>query len=139
MLMPRKTKHRKLFKGKIHGSATQGADIVFGQYGLQALAPDRITARQIESARRSITRHVKRMGQVWIRMFPDVPVTSKPAEVRMGSGKGSIDYWACRVKPGRILFEIGGVPMELAREAFRLASRKLQIETRFVQRSSRGL
>jgi len=138
MLMPRKTKHRKLFKGKIHGEATQGSDIVFGQYGLQALAPERITARQIESARRSISRHVKRMGQVWVRMFPDVPVTSKPAEVRMGSGKGSIEYWACRVKPGRILFEIGGVPMELAQEAFRLASRKLPIDTRFVQRSSRG-
>ena len=138
MLMPRKTKHRKLFKGKIHGEANQGSDIVFGQYGLQALAPDRITARQIESARRSISRHVKRMGQVWVRMFPDVPVTSKPAEVRMGSGKGSIDYWACRIKPGRILFEIGGVPMELAQEAFRLASRKLPIDTRFVRRSSRG-
>jgi len=138
MLMPRKTKHRKLFKGKIHGEATQGADIVFGQYGLQALAPDRITARQIESARRAITRHVKRMGQVWIRIFPSLPVTSKPAEVRMGSGKGSIEYWAARVKPGSILFEIGGVPMDLAQEALRLASRKLPIDTRFVQRSSRG-
>jgi len=138
MLMPRKTKYRKLFKGKIHGQATQGADIVFGQYGLQALAPDRLTARQIESARRAITRHVKRMGQVWIRIFPSLPVTSKPAEVRMGSGKGSVEYWAARVKPGSILFEIGGVPMDLAQEALRLASRKLPIDTRFVQRSSRG-
>jgi len=139
MLMPRKTKYRKLFKGRIHGDATQGSDIVFGQYALQALNPERVTARQIESARRSITRHVKRAGQLWIRIFPDVPVTSKPAEVRMGSGKGSIDYWACRVKPGRILFEIGGVSEDLAREAFRLASNKLPIDTRFVHRAARGV
>jgi large subunit ribosomal protein L16 len=139
MLMPRKTKHRKLFKGRIHGDATQGAEIAFGQYALQALDPDRITARQIESARRSITRCIKRVGKWWIRIFPDLPVTSKPAEVRMGSGKGSIEYWACRVKPGRILFEIGGgVSEELAREAFRLASNKLPIHTRFVRREDRG-
>jgi large subunit ribosomal protein L16 len=138
MLMPRKTKFRKLFKGRIHGEATQGNSLNFGSYGLQALAPDRITARQIESARRAMTRHMKRLGRVWIRIFPDVPVTSKPAEVRMGSGKGSIEYWACRVKPGRILFEIDGASLAVSEEALRLAAAKLPIRTRFVQRQSRG-
>ncbi len=136
--MPRKTKFRKLFKGRIHGEATQGNSLNFGSYGLQALAPDRITARQIESARRAMTRHMKRLGRVWIRIFPDVPVTSKPAEVRMGSGKGSIEYWACRVKPGRILFEIDGASLAVSEEALRLAAAKLPIRTRFVQRQSRG-
>ncbi len=138
MLMPRKTKFRKEFKGRIHGEATQGSELVFGAYGLQALAPDRITARQIEAARRAITRYLRRVGRVWIRVFPNVPVSSKPAEVRMGSGKGSIDYWACRVKPGRILFEIDTTSLDMAREAFRLASAKLPIATRVVHRQLRG-
>ena len=138
MLMPRKTKYRKTFKGRIHGQATQGDTLSFGAYGLQALAPDRITARQIEAARRTIARYLKRMGRVWIRVFPDVPVTSKPAEVRMGSGKGGIEYWACRVKPGRILFEIDTTSLEIAEEAFRLASAKLPIATRVVHRQLRG-
>ena len=139
MLMPRKTRYRKAFKGRIYGQATQGNTLSFGSYGLQAMSPDRITARQIEAARRSITRHLKRMGRVWIRVFPDVPVTSKPAEVRMGSGKGSVDYWACRVKPGRILFEIDSLSLEVATEAFRLAAAKLPIDTRVVHRQGRGI
>lgn len=139
MLMPRKTKYRKAFKGRIHGQSLQGSYLSFGSYGLQALSPDRITARQIESARRAITRCLKRMGRVWIRVFPDLPVTSKPAEVRMGSGKGSVEYWACRVAPGRILFEVDAVPMDLAQEAFRLASAKLPVATRFVSRQMRGV
>ncbi len=125
-------------KGRIHGQATQGDGLVFGAYGLQALAPERITARQIEASRRAITRHLRRMGRVWIRVFPDVPVSSKPAEVRMGSGKGSVEYWACRVKPGRILFEIDTTSLEVAQEAFRLAAAKLPIATRVVHRQLRG-
>ncbi len=134
MLQPKRTKFRKQFKGRIKGVAKGGTDLNFGSYGLKAVEPERITARQIEAARRAITRHMKRAGRVWIRIFPDVPVTSKPTEVRMGKGKGSVDYWACRVKPGRIMFEIDGVNEEIAREALRLGAAKLPIKTRFVQR-----
>lgn len=134
MLMPKKTKYRKMHKGRIHGNAKGGYTLDFGQYGLKAMQPERITARQIEAARRAIARHVKRAGRLWIRIFPDVPVTSKPAEVRMGKGKGSVEYWACRVKPGRIMFEIDGVPEQLAREAFERAAAKLPIKTKFVAR-----
>src|SRR6187551_2158536 len=117
MLQPIRTKFRKAHKGRIHGVATSGNTLAFGQYGLKALEPDRVTARQIEAARRALTRAMKRSGRVWIRVFPDVPVSKKPAEVRMGSGKGAPEYWACRVKPGRIMFEIDGVPVDLAKEA----------------------
>src|ERR671929_482538 len=134
MLQPARTKYRKAFKGRIHGQAKGGTTLNFGSYGLKAVEPDRITARQIEAARRAITRAMKRAGRVWIRIFPDVPVTQKPTEVRMGSGKGSPEYWAARVKPGRIMFEIDGVPEEVAREALRLGAAKLPIRTRFVQR-----
>ena len=134
MLSPKKFKFRKQHKGRIHGNAKGGAQLSFGAYGLKALTPDRITARQIEAARRAITRHLRRQGKVWIRIFPDVPVTSKPLEVRQGKGKGSPEYWAARVKPGRIMFELDGVPEELAREAFALASMKLPIKTKFVSR-----
>ena len=134
MLQPKRTKFRKAHKGRIHGVATSGAELSFGQYGLKALEPDRVTARQIEAARRALTRHMKRAGRVWIRIFPDVPVSKKPAEVRMGSGKGSPEYWVVRIKPGRILFELDGVPPELAREALTLAAAKLPIKTRFVTR-----
>lgn len=134
MLQPKKTKYRKQFKGRISGNAKGGTTLAFGAYGLKAMAPDRITARQIEAARRAMTRHVKRQGKVWIRVFPDVPVSKKPLEVRMGSGKGSVEYWAARVKPGRILFEMDGVPESLAREALALAAAKLPIETKFVTR-----
>ena len=134
MLQPKRTKYRKQFKGRIHGVAKGGFDLAFGAYGLKAQEPDRVNARQIEAARRAITRHMKRAGRVWIRIFPDVPVTSKPTEVRMGKGKGSVDYWACKVKPGRIMFEIDGVPEDLAREALRLGAAKLSVKTRFVQR-----
>ncbi|HWW46719.1 MAG TPA: 50S ribosomal protein L16 [Xanthobacteraceae bacterium] len=134
MMQPKKTKFRKAHKGRIHGVASSGATLAFGQFGLKAMAPERITARQIEAARRALTRHMKRVGRVWIRVFPDLPVSSKPAEVRMGSGKGSPDYWAARVKPGRILFEIDGVSNETAREALTLAASKLPIKTRFVAR-----
>ena len=134
MLQPKRTKFRKLFKGRIHGDAKGGSDLNFGTYGLKATEPERVTARQIEAARRALTRHMKRQGRVWIRVFPDVPVTSKPIEVRMGKGKGSVDYWACRVKPGRIMFEVDGVPEEVAREALRLAAMKLPINTRTIQR-----
>ncbi|GHS91229.1 50S ribosomal protein L16 [Alphaproteobacteria bacterium] len=134
MLLPKKTKFRKAFKGRIHGLARSGTELAFGVYGLKALAPDRITARQIEAARRAITRHMRRTGKLWIRIFPDVPVSKKPAEVRMGRGKGSPEYWACRVKPGRILFELNGVPEKVAREAFDLAADKLPIATKFVER-----
>ncbi len=134
MLSPKRTKYRKAHKGRIHGNAKGGYDLNFGQYGLKALEPERITARQIEAARRAITRHVKRVGRLWIRVFPDVPVSSKPAEVRMGKGKGSVEYWACRVKPGRVLFEIDGVPAELAREAFERGAAKLPIKTKFIAR-----
>ena len=134
MLQPKRTKFRKQHKGRIHGAAKGGTSLTFGSYGIKAMEPERITARQIEAARRAITRHMKRAGRVWIRIFPDVPVSSKPTEVRMGKGKGSPDYWACRVKPGRIMFEIDGVSEEVAREALRLGGRKLPIKTRFVQR-----
>ncbi|MBO6756248.1 MAG: 50S ribosomal protein L16 [Roseibium sp.] len=134
MLQPKRTKFRKQHKGRIHGLSKGGTDLNFGAYGLKAVEPERVTARQIEAARRAMTRHMKRAGRVWIRIFPDVPVSSKPAEVRMGKGKGSPDYWACRVKPGRIMFEIDGVPEDVAREAMRLAAAKLPIKCRFVQR-----
>ncbi|MBO6507924.1 MAG: 50S ribosomal protein L16 [Roseibium sp.] len=134
MLQPKRTKFRKQHKGRIHGLSKGGTDLNFGAFGLKALEPERVTARQIEAARRAMTRHMKRAGRVWIRIFPDVPVSSKPAEVRMGKGKGSPDYWACRVKPGRIMFEIDGVPEDVAREAMRLAAAKLPIKCRFIQR-----
>lgn len=134
MLSPKRTKYRKAFKGRIHGNAKAGTDVAYGAYGLKALEPCRMTARQIESARRAITRHIRRIGKVWIRVFPDVPVSTKPAEVRMGSGKGSPEYWVCRVKPGKILFELDGVLPEVAEKAFELASAKLPIATRFVRR-----
>jgi large subunit ribosomal protein L16 len=134
MLQPKKTKFRKTFKGRIHGSAKGGTDLNFGSHGLKAVEPERVTARQIEAARRAITREMKRQGRVWIRIFPDLPVTDKPAEVRMGSGKGSIEYWCARVKPGRIMFELDGVPDALAREALVLGAAKLPIKTRIVTR-----
>lgn len=134
MLQPKRTKYRKQFKGKIKGVAKGGTVLTFGAYGLKAQEPDRVNARQIEAARRAITRYMKRAGRVWIRIFPDVPVTSKPTEVRMGKGKGSVDYWACKVKPGRVMFEIDGVSEEIAREALRLGASKLSVKTRFIQR-----
>lgn len=134
MLQPKRTKFRKQHKGKIRGEAKGGSDLAFGTYGLKSTEPERVTARQIEAARRAMTRHMKRQGRVWIRIFPDVPVTSKPTEVRMGKGKGSVDYWAARVKPGRIMFEIDGVGEVVAREALRLAAMKLPVKTRFVVR-----
>ncbi len=134
MMQPKKTKFRKQHKGRIHGVATSGATLAFGAYGLKAMEPDRLTARQIEAARRAITRAMKRQGNVWIRIFPDVPVSKKPLEVRMGSGKGAPEWWAARVKPGRILFEVDGVSQEIAREAFDLAAAKLPIKTKFVAR-----
>lgn len=134
MLSPKKTKFRKAFKGKIHGVAKAGFSVSYGSYGLKALEPARVTARQIESARRAITRHMRRVGKVWIRVFPDVPVSKKPAEVRMGSGKGGVEFWACRVKPGKIMFELDGVSEEVAEAAFKLAAEKLPIETKFVKR-----
>ena len=134
MLQPKKHKFRKAFKGRISGDAKGGTSLNFGSYGLKALEPERITARQIEAARRAITRHLKRLGRVWIRVFPDVPVSKKPAEVRMGKGKGSVELWVARVKPGRIMFEIDGVAEELAAEAIRLGSAKLPVDTRFVRR-----
>ena len=134
MLQPKRTKHRKLHKGRIKGLAKGGSDLNFGTYGLKAIEPERITARQIEAARRAMTRQMKRQGRVWIRIFPDTPVTSKPVEVRMGKGKGSIDFWACKVKPGRVMFEIDGVAEPIAREALRLAAMKLPIKTRIIVR-----
>ena len=134
MLQPKKTKFRRQFKGRIHGVAKGGTDLNFGQFGLKCLEPERVNAREIEAARRAITREMKRQGRVWIRVFPDVPVTAKPTEVRMGKGKGSVEYWACKVKPGRMMFEIDGVSEEIAREALRLGSAKLSVKTRFVQR-----
>jgi large subunit ribosomal protein L16 len=134
MLAPKRTKFRKAFKGRIHGQAKGGTDLNFGAFGMKAVEPARLTARQIEAARRTITRHMKRAGRLWIRIFPDVPVSKKPAEVRMGSGKGAPELWVARIKPGRILFELDGVPAALAKEAFALAGRKLPIETRFVVR-----
>jgi len=134
MLSPKRTKFRKAHKGRVKGVAKGGYSLDFGAFGMKAMEPGRITARQIEAARRAITRHMKRVGKVWIRIFPDVPVSRKPAEVRMGSGKGSPEYWVCRVKPGRIMFEIDGVQKPLAEEAFRLAAAKLPIKTRLVTR-----
>lgn len=139
MLAPKKTKFRKAFKGRIHGNAKGGTSLNFGSYGLKAIAPERVTARQIEAARRAITRHIKRAGRVWIRIFPDIPVSAKPAEVRMGSGKGSVEFWAARVYPGRIMFELDGVPEALAREAFALAAAKLPLATKFISRETRGI
>jgi large subunit ribosomal protein L16 len=134
MLQPMRTKFRKAHKGRIKGLATSGVDLAFGQFGLKALEPERVTARQIEAARRAITRQMKRAGRVWIRIFPDVPVSSKPAEVRMGSGKGSPEFWVARVKPGRILVELDGVPGPLAKVAFERAAEKLPIKTKVVAR-----
>ncbi|GHF24439.1 50S ribosomal protein L16 [Kordiimonas sediminis] len=134
MLQPKRTKFRRHHKGRIHGNAKGGTALNFGQFGLKALTPGRVTARQIEAARRAMNRHMKRSGKVWIRIFPDVVVTSKPTEVRMGKGKGSPDYWCARVKPGRIMFEIDGVSEEVARGAFERAAAKLAVQTRIVQR-----
>src|ERR1700743_3139211 len=136
MLSPKRTKHRKMFKGRIHGLAKGGTALNFGTYGLKATEPGRVTARQIEAARRAITRHIRRVGRVWINIFPDVPVSQKPAEVRMGSGKGNPEFWICRVKPGRIMFEMDGVSVETAKEAFALAAAKLPIKTKFVRREA---
>ena len=139
MMLPKKTKFRKQFKGRIHGASKGGTALNFGAYGLKALEPERISARQIEAARRAITRQMKRQGRVWIRIFPDVPVTGKPAEVRMGKGKGAIDHWAARVHPGRIMFEIDGVADDVAREALRLGAAKLPIRTKVVTRLDAGI
>ncbi len=138
MLQPKRTKFRKAHKGRIHGNAKGGSALNFGSYGLKAMSPGRITARQIEAARRTMTRHMKRAGRVWIRIFPDIPVSTKPAEVRQGKGKGTPEYWIARVKPGRIMFEIDGVPESIARRAFELAAAKLPNQTKFVQRLGAG-
>src|ERR1700727_1492219 len=134
MLQPIRTKFRKAHKGRIHGIASSAIDLAFGQFGLKAMEPDRVTARQIEAARRALPRHMKRSGRVWIRVFPDVPVSKKPIEVRMGKGKGAPEFWVVRVAPGRIMFEVDGVPEPIAREAFALAAAKLPIKTRFIPR-----
>ena len=134
MLQPKRTKYRKMHRGHMRGLASRGNTVAFGDFGLKALRPTWLTARQIEAARRAITRHMKRQGRVWIRIFPDTPVTSKPTEVRMGKGKGSVDFWAAKVKPGRVMFEIDGVSEDVAREALRLAAMKLPIKTRVVVR-----
>lgn len=134
MLQPKRTKFRKAHKGRIHGDAKGGTDLNFGEFGLKALEPARVTSRQIEAARRAMTRYVARGGRIWIRIFPDVPVSSKPAEVRMGKGKGSPEYWVAKVKPGRIMYEMTGVPEEKAREAMRLAAMKLPLKSRFIVR-----
>jgi large subunit ribosomal protein L16 len=134
MLQPKRTKFRKQFKGRISGVASSGTELAFGEFGLKAMEPERLTARQIEAARRAMTRHMKRAGRVWIRIFPDVPVSKKPLEVRMGKGKGAPEFWAARVKPGKIMFELGGVPELVARESLELAAAKLPIKTRFVAR-----
>jgi large subunit ribosomal protein L16 len=139
MLQPKRTKFRKAFKGRIHGNAKGGTELNFGAFGLKAMEPERITARQIEAARRAITRHIKRSGRLWIRIFPDVPVSSKPAEVRMGKGKGSPEFWVARVKPGRILFELDGVPGALAKTAFERAAEKLPIKVKVVARLGESL
>ena len=138
MLSPKRTKYRKAHKGRIKGDAKGGTALNFGQYGLKALEPERVTARQIEAARRAITRAMKRAGRVWIRIFPDVPVSLKPAEVRMGSGKGAPEFWIARVKPGRIMFEIDGVPADLALQALTLGAAKLPIKTKFITRIGEG-
>jgi large subunit ribosomal protein L16 len=139
MLSPKKTKYRKAFKGRIHGAAKGGFSLNFGAYGLKAMEPERVTARQIEACRRAITRQMKRQGRVWIRIFPDLPVSDKPAEVRMGKGKGSVEYWAARVHPGRIMFEIDGVPDDVARQALALGAAKLPIRTKVVTRLDAGV
>ena len=138
MMQPKRTKYRKAHKGRIHGTAKGGASLNFGSFGLKSLEPERVTARQIEATRRAITRHMKRAGRVWIRIFPDVPVSKKPTEVRMGKGKGSPEYWVARVKPGRIMFEIDGVPEEIAREALTLGAAKLPVKTKIVTRAMQG-
>lgn len=138
MLQPKRTKFRKAHKGRIHGNAKGGTALNFGSYGLKAVGPARVTARQIEAARRSITRHIKRVGRVWIRIFPDVPVSQKPAEVRQGKGKGNPEFWICRVKPGRIMFEMDGVPSAVAKRAFELAAAKLPMKTKFITRVGEG-
>ncbi len=134
MLQPKRTKFRKQHKGRIHGNAKGGSEINFGSYGLKAIEPDRVNARQIEAARRALTRHMKRQGRVWIRIFPDVPVTAKPIEVRMGKGKGSVDRWVAKIKPGRVMFEVDGVDEDVATEALRLAAMKLSVKCRYVKR-----
>jgi large subunit ribosomal protein L16 len=139
MLQPKKTKYRKQFKGRIHGTAKAGFALNFGAFGLKSLEPERVTARQIEAARRAITRQMKRQGRVWIRVYPDVPISSKPAEVRMGSGKGAPEYWAARVHPGRILFEVDGVPHDVAHEALKLGAAKLPVRTKIVSRLDAGV
>jgi large subunit ribosomal protein L16 len=138
MLQPKRTKFRKAHKGRIHGTAKGGTTLNFGAYGLKAMSPERVTARQIEAARRAMTRHMKRAGRVWIRVFPDVPVSQKPAEVRQGKGKGSPEFWVCRIKPGRIMFEMDGVPIGVAKRAMELAAAKLPIKTKFVTRLGEG-
>lgn len=135
MLQPKRTKFRKAHKGRIHGNAKGGTDLNFGSIGLKALSPERVTARQIEAARRAITRHIRRQGKLWIRIFPDTPVTKKPLEVRQGKGKGNVEYWVAQIQPGRIMFEIEGVDEALAREAFSLAAAKLPFDTTFVKRT----
>ena len=134
MLQPKRTKFRKQHKGRIHGNAKGGSEINFGSSGLKAIEPDRVNARQIEAARRALTRHMKRQGRVWIRIFPDVPVTAKPIEVRMGKGKGSVDRWVAKIKPGRVMFEVDGVDEDVAMEALRLAAMKLSVKCRYVKR-----
>ena len=136
MLSPKRVKFRKQHKGRIHGVAKGGAELSFGSYGLKALSPERVTARQIEAARRAITREMKRAGRLWIRIFPDVPVSDKPAEVRMGKGKGSVEYWVAVIKPGRILFELADVSEDVAREALRLAANKLSVKCKFVKKET---
>ncbi len=138
MLSPKRSKYRKAHKGRIHGMASGATQLHFGAYGLKAVSPNRVTARQIEAARRAITRHMRRVGRIWIRVFPDVPVSSKPAEVRMGSGKGSPEFWVCRVKPGRVMFEVDGVAPEVARQALQLGASKLPLDCRIVTRGGEG-
>ncbi len=139
MLSPKRTKYRKAHKGRVHGNAKGGTALNFGAFGLKAIGPGRVTARQIEACRRAITRHMKRSGRVWIRIFPDVPVSAKPTEVRMGKGKGSPEYWMCRVKPGRIMFEVDGVSDTVAREAFERGAAKLPLKTKVVTRVGEGV
>jgi len=138
MLSPKRTKYRKAHKGRVHGNAKGGTELNFGAFGLKAITPGRVTAREIEAARRAITREMKRAGRVWIRIFPDVPVSSKPTEVRMGKGKGSPEYWMARVKPGRIMFEVDGVPPQVAHSAFALGAAKLRVRTKVVTRLGEG-
>ena len=138
MLQPKKTKYRKAHKGRIRGKAKGGTPLNFGSYGLKALTAERVTSRQIEAARRAITRHMKRAAKVWIRIFPDVPVSKKPTEVRMGKGKGTPEYWAARVKPGRVMFEIDGVPSDIAHTALNLGSSKLPLQTKIITRPGEG-